>query len=64
MLKTMARKYQTSVRREYKRLRTWTQDGRRVLRAEIEREGRQPLIAELSGFGFERQKKLVTSIGS
>lgn len=57
LLKTMARKYRTSVRREYARLRTWTQDGRRVLRVALERRGKDPLIAEFGGLAFERQRK-------
>jgi hypothetical protein len=61
LLKTMAGKYQTSVRHEYERLGTWTRDGRRVLRVAIERTGRDPLVAEFGGIAFERQKDLVPS---
>jgi group II intron reverse transcriptase/maturase len=57
LLKTMARKYRTSVRHEYARLRTWTQDGRRVLRVTFERPGKDSLTAEFGGFAFERQRK-------
>ena len=57
LLKTMARKYQTSIRFEFRRLRAWSSAGRRILLVTVERQGKEPLIAQYGGIAFERQTK-------
>jgi group II intron reverse transcriptase/maturase len=57
LLKTMARKHQTGVRFEFRRLRAWSLSGKRILLVVVEREGKAPLIAQYGGIAFERQTK-------
>ena len=57
LLKTMARKYRTSIRKEFRRLRSWNADGLRILKATRGRRGQNPVTTEFGGLAFTRQKK-------
>lgn len=56
LLKTMAWKYRTSLRKEFRRLRAWSEDGLRILQVTIRRRGKEPRVVRFGGIRMERQK--------